>query len=134
ITGRISEFQRRSLMAGPCFGSSSEVCSRQLHAARRPWMKILVVDDHVLIREALRGVLRELKGEVVILEASTGGEAMRIIAKHADLGLVLWYLNLPDRDGFSILDELNETHPEIPVVVLSGQQDSDSVARALDQG
>jgi DNA-binding NarL/FixJ family response regulator len=97
-------------------------------------MKILVVDDHVLIREALRGVLKELKGDVVILEASTGGEAMRFIANNADLKLILLDLNLPDRDGYSVLDELSETHPEIPVVVLSGRQDSDSVAKALDHG
>jgi DNA-binding NarL/FixJ family response regulator len=97
-------------------------------------MKILVVDDHVLIREALRGVLKELIGDVVILEASTGGEAMRLIANNADLKLILLDLNLPDRDGYSMLDELSETHPEIAVVVLSGQQDSDSVAKALDQG
>ena len=43
-------------------------------------MKILVVDDHVLIREAMRGVLRELKGEAaVILEASDSRQAMRQI-------------------------------------------------------
>ena len=45
-----------------------------------PWMKILVIDDHVLIREAMRGVLRELKGEAaVILEASDSRQAMRHI-------------------------------------------------------
>ena len=40
-------------------------------------MKILIVDDHVLIREALRGVLKELKGEAVILEAPDSRQAMR---------------------------------------------------------
>ena len=39
-------------------------------------MKILVVDDHVLIREALRGVLRELDGAATILEASDGAAAI----------------------------------------------------------
>jgi len=97
-------------------------------------MKILVVDDHVLIREALRGVLKEFKGDVVILEASTGGEAMQLIANNPDLRLILLDLYLPDRDGYSMLDELSETHPEIPVVVLSAQHDSDTVAKALDLG
>src|SRR6516164_5539001 len=107
ITGRISEFQRRSLMWGPCFGSSSEVCSRQLHARDAPRMKILVIDDHVLIREAMRGVLRELKGEAaVILEASDARQAMRLIEQNPDVELVLLDLGLPDRDGLEMLSEL----------------------------
>jgi len=53
-------------------------------------MKILVIDDHVLIREAMRGVLRELKGEaVVILEAADWRQAMRQIEQNLDVELVL---------------------------------------------
>jgi DNA-binding NarL/FixJ family response regulator len=99
-----------------------------------PLMKILVVDDHVLIREALRAVLTELKRDAVIFEASTCDQAMRFVAEHPDLGLILLDLNLPDRDGFSVLTELRERYPAISIVVLSGQQDRDSVVRALDLG
>jgi DNA-binding NarL/FixJ family response regulator len=97
-------------------------------------VKILVVDDHVLIREALRGVLKELKGDVVVLEASDSRQAMQLIAENPDLGLILLDLNLPDRDGYSVLTELRERYPAISVVVLSGQQDRGSVAKALDLG
>ena len=97
-------------------------------------MKILVVDDHALIREALRGVLRELKGDATVFEASNCREAMQLIAEHSDLGLILLDLNLPDRDGFSVLTELREHYPAMSVVVLSGQQDRGSVVKALDLG
>ena len=97
-------------------------------------MKILVVDDHTLIREALRGVLKELKDDATVFEASNCREAMELVAEHGDLGLVLLDLNLPDRDGFSALSELREQHPEISVVVLSGVQDRDTVLKALDLG
>jgi DNA-binding NarL/FixJ family response regulator len=97
-------------------------------------MKILVVDDHVLIREALRGVLQELNGDTTVLEAVDGRRAMGIVAEHADLGLILLDLNLPDRDGFAVLSELQERYPAIPVVVLSAKQDRNSVAKALDLG
>jgi len=51
------------------------------------YMKILVIDDHVLIREAMRGVLRELKGEAaVILEASDSRQAMRQIEQKSRRG------------------------------------------------
>jgi DNA-binding NarL/FixJ family response regulator len=52
-------------------------------------MKILVVDDHALIREALRGVLKELKDDATVLEASDWREARRLLYEHCDLGLIL---------------------------------------------
>src|SRR5712691_9609911 len=98
-------------------------------------MKILVVDDHVLIRDALRGVLKELKDEADVLEASDCRQAMALIAENADdLGLILLDLNLPDRDGFSALSEVRERYPAISVIVLSGQHDRGSVIKALDLG
>jgi DNA-binding NarL/FixJ family response regulator len=97
-------------------------------------MKILVVDDHVLIREALRGVLKELKQDAVVLEAADCRQAMASVQSQTDLGLILLDLNLPDRDGFSVLGELRERYPAISVVVLSAQQDRGSVIRALDLG
>ena len=98
-------------------------------------MKILVVDDHVLIRDALRGVLKDLKDDADVLEASDCRQAMALIAENADdLGLILLDLGLPDRDGFSALAEVRERYPAICVVVLSAQQDSVSVAKAFDLG
>jgi DNA-binding NarL/FixJ family response regulator len=97
-------------------------------------MKILVVDDHALIREALRGVLKEVKGDASVLEASDCRQAMQLIAAHADLSLILLDLTLPDRDGFSVLAELRERYPAISVVVLSAVQDRSSIVKALDLG
>jgi DNA-binding NarL/FixJ family response regulator len=98
-------------------------------------MKILVVDDHVLIRDALRGVLKELKDDADVLEASDCRQAMALIAENADdLDLILLDLGLPDRDGFSALAEVRERYPTIAVVVLSGQHDRASVVKALELG
>jgi DNA-binding NarL/FixJ family response regulator len=97
-------------------------------------VEILVVDDHALIREALRGVLKKLKSEAVVLEASSCNQAMQVIAEHPNLDLILLDLNLPDRDGFSMLTELGERYPAISVVVLSAQQDRGSVVKALNLG
>jgi DNA-binding NarL/FixJ family response regulator len=97
-------------------------------------MKFLVVDDHELIREALRGTLKQLDAEAAILEAADSQQALRLIGDHADLDLILLDLNLPDRDGFSVLVELRQSHPSISVVVMSAQQDHDSVVKALNLG
>ena len=97
-------------------------------------MKILVVDDHVLIREALRGVLKELDPGAAILEASDSLQAAQRVAKNPDVGLVLLDLNLPDRSGFELLAELRQHHPATSVVMLSASKDRDEIARALDLG
>lgn len=97
-------------------------------------MKILVVDDHALIRDALRGVLRKIKRGVVVLEAPDSRQAMEIVAGEPDIGLVLLDLNLPDRDGFLALAELRELYPAVAVVVLSAIQDRTRVMKALDLG
>lgn len=97
-------------------------------------MKILVVDDHQLIREALRGVLKELRRDAVILEASNAAQAEQTIAAQTDINLVLLDLTLPDRDGFSVLDDLRRRYPAISVVVLSATQDRSNVVKALDLG
>ena len=97
-------------------------------------MKFLVVDDHELIREAMRGALKQLDAEATILEAADSRQAMPLIEENIDLDLILLDLNLPDRDGFSMLVELRKTHPSVPVVVMSAQQDQDSVVKALKLG
>ena len=97
-------------------------------------MKILLVDDHALIRDALRGVLKELAHDATVVEASDCRQAMRLIDEHPDLHLVLLDLNLPDRDGFAVLADLRKRYATISVVVLSAFQDRDNVLRALDLG
>lgn len=97
-------------------------------------MKILIIDDHALIREALRGVLKELKGDAVVSEAADWRNAARQIQENRGFDLVLLDLNLPDRDGADILAELRERYPAVSVVVLSARHDRESVAKALELG
>jgi DNA-binding NarL/FixJ family response regulator len=97
-------------------------------------MKILVVDDHALIRTALRGVLSELDRDVTVLEASDCRGAFDLIEAQPDLDLVLLDLNLPGMHGLAALNDLRARHPALPVVVLSSANDRASVTQALDQG
>ena len=97
-------------------------------------MKVLIVDDHPLLREALREHVRELAQGVEIFEARTSKEALALTALHSPLDLALLDLNLPDAHGFSALVTLREQHPELPVVVLSAQDDRQTVFAALDHG
>jgi DNA-binding NarL/FixJ family response regulator len=97
-------------------------------------MKFLLVDDHVLIREALRGVLREIDDGATIFEASRWGDASRLLEEHSDLALVLLDLGLPDRNGFAALEEGRARYPKVPIIILSASCDRGSVVKALDLG
>jgi DNA-binding NarL/FixJ family response regulator len=97
-------------------------------------MKVLLVDDHALIRDALRGVLKELTDDATVLEASDCRQAMRLIEAHRDLHLILLDLNLPDQDGLAVLADLRKRYATISVVVLSAFNDRENVLRALDLG
>ena len=97
-------------------------------------MKVLVVDDHPLICEALRQVLKVLDKDIELLEAGSGSEALSKADKNDRLDLVLLDLALPDADGFEVLSELRERHPSFPVVVLSASEQVEVVMRALDAG
>jgi DNA-binding NarL/FixJ family response regulator len=97
-------------------------------------VKVLVVDDHPLICEALRQVLKALDKGIELREAGSGRDALAEADKSDRLDLVLLDLALPDADGFDVLRELRERHPSFPVVVLSASERAEVVMRALDAG
>jgi len=101
---------------------------------RKPPMKVLIVDDHALIRQALHTVLKELKRETVIFEAANSRQAMQVVEQHPDLNLILLDINLPDRDGLSVLDELRDRYATIAIVILSASDDQDKIKRAFGLG
>lgn len=97
-------------------------------------MKILLVDDHALIRQALRAVLDELVPGCSIMEAADAQQAEQAIGGHPDLQLALLDVTLPDGDGLSLMGRLRQASPAVAVVILSAHQDRDRVLRALDLG
>jgi len=97
-------------------------------------MRILVVDDHALIRQALRSVLVDLRDDAVVVEAADAHGAVDRIAKDAALDLILLDPNLPDRNGYDLLGELRGRHPEIPIVMISARADRKDIAHAMDLG
>lgn len=97
-------------------------------------MKILIVDDHPLVRSGLGGVLKGLEAKVELIEAANGAAALGLAAEHADLDLSLIDLNLPDMNGLELLARLGSLVPDLPVVVLSGAEDPALMRLALDRG
>ena len=96
--------------------------------------KVLVVDDHTLIREAMRDVLAELDPGCVVLEAHDGAGALHSAERNHDIDLILLDLTLPDIDGLIVLNELRGRYPTTAVVILSGVRDRDTVTKAIHLG
>jgi DNA-binding NarL/FixJ family response regulator/class 3 adenylate cyclase len=113
-------------------GGDPEDFARPFDKGRR--MKILLVDDHALIRDALRSVLKEVATDAEVLEAADCRQAMHLIDAHPDLHLILLDLNLPDRDGFAVLTDMRQRYATISLVVLSALHDRENVLKALDLG
>jgi DNA-binding NarL/FixJ family response regulator len=97
-------------------------------------MKVLVVDDHPIVRDALCRTLKELDPDIAVFEAANGHETIDLVEQYPDLDLILLDLSLPDRDGFDLLADLRANYPSIAVVVLSAFDEPVNVARALEIG
>jgi DNA-binding NarL/FixJ family response regulator len=97
-------------------------------------LKILVVDDHALVREGLCQVLKGLDEQVEILQAADCTEAFRLADQHPDLDLVLLDFHLPDMNGLEALGVLAQSHPELPVVILSGSYNLQIVRKVMKSG
>ena len=96
-------------------------------------MDVLVVDDHTLFREGLKFLLRELDASLGIDEAGDCAAALgRVAARRYDL--VLLDLNLPGLRGMDALAALRNAVPEVPTVVLSGEDDPQLVRSAIKAG
>lgn len=97
-------------------------------------MNILLVDDHALIRDALRAILAEVATDAVVAEADSARKAMELIASACGEQWVILDLGLPDGDGLQVLKSLREGYPDIAVAVLSSSTEPDVMAQVLDMG
>ena len=96
--------------------------------------QVIVADDHPLFREALSLALRQALGEVEVAQAGDMAELQRVTTAHESADLVLLDLHMPGVQGFSALVYLRAHHPELPVCVVSANNNSVVVQRALDHG
>ena len=96
--------------------------------------KILIVEDHALVREAMAQRLACLEPELVCLESAGADEALALLEAHGDVDLAIVDLMLPGANGFSLLGVLAKRYPDLPAIVVSAMDDDASVRRALKAG
>lgn len=97
-------------------------------------MKLIVVDDHPLILEALAKYVAYAEPDWTMHAARSRDEAMRVLALHPDCGALLLDLALPGTRGLALLAELRRERPRLPIVVLSATHDRATIDGALAAG
>jgi NarL family two-component system response regulator LiaR len=96
-------------------------------------VRVMLVDDHSVVREGLKNYLGALGGFKIVGEASSGAEALEVAAK-TQPQVVLMDLVMPVMDGIEATRRLHETFPDIKVIVLTSFADDDKVFPALRAG
>ncbi len=96
-------------------------------------IRVLLVDDHKLVRAGLQSLLDSTDDLTVVGAASDGAEALTLVAE-LDPDIVLMDLSMPGMDGIQATQHITGRHPDVQVLVLTSFSDGDRVQRALDAG
>jgi len=98
-------------------------------------LKILIADDHAMLRESLSLVLQNHYGDSLhLLHAGNGQTALLTIAEHRDMHLILLDIDLPDINGFEVLKKVVKDTPGIPVISISGTATPACMRQCIEHG
>jgi DNA-binding NarL/FixJ family response regulator len=95
--------------------------------------KILIVDDHEVVRDGVKRIFEEHLGTAVFGEASTAPEALRLMCER-DWDVAILDLSLGGRNGLELLKEFKQTRPRLPVLILSMHSEEQYARRAFKAG
>ena len=97
-------------------------------------MRILLADDHHLVREAIAGYLSRAASDISCAEASDFHQVRERLSADRDFDLIILDYRMPGMNGLAGLDEVRRLRPDTPVAILSGAMDPETAERALERG
>jgi DNA-binding NarL/FixJ family response regulator len=96
-------------------------------------VRILLVDDHAVVRDGIKRIFAERSGEALFGEASSAHEALSLIREEL-WDVVVLDISLGGRNGLEVLKEIKKTHPKLPVLILSMHSEEQYARRAFKAG
>jgi DNA-binding NarL/FixJ family response regulator len=96
-------------------------------------IRILIADDHALVRAGIRALVEKIKGISVVGEAGKGSEVLQLM-QELKPDLVLLDITMPDGSGFDVLHQLTERYSDIRVIVLTVHEAGEYAMRAMREG
>lgn len=97
-------------------------------------MKVLVADDHWMIRSSLRHAIEEIDQSFGVLEAATFADIQRSLRSNHDIDFIFIDLVMPGLSEFDGIRRLRSRYPDIPIAVISVHEDRDYVLQAITEG
>lgn len=97
-------------------------------------MKMLVVDDHAVLRQGLAALLIDSGAAREVLHAADQAQGLALLAAHPDLDAVLLDLKLPDSEGLGAITAFGQQSPSVPIIIVSASEEPGDVRRALELG
>jgi two-component system, NarL family, invasion response regulator UvrY len=96
-------------------------------------IKILIADDHAVVREGLKATIQDMPGMGVVAEAKNGQEVLDIVRTH-QVDVIILDLTMPGRSGLDTLLHLKREHPELPVLIVTLHSEEQYGRRLLRSG
>ncbi len=96
-------------------------------------IKVLIADDHALIRKGLKQLLDDTEELRVTGEAETGIEAFRM-AQTGEFDVVLLDISMPDKHGIDVLKQIKDSQPQLPILMLSMHPEEQYALRSMKAG
>lgn len=96
-------------------------------------LKILLADDHAVVRGGIRKFLESAQDVEVVAEATTGAEALEMV-RNGDWNVMLLDISLPDLNGLEVLKRVKRESPSLPVLIFSMYPEDDFAVPAFDAG
>ena len=96
-------------------------------------IKVLIVDDHPVVRRGLKQIIEDEPDMEIAGEATNAGECFSLVRK-MECSLVLLDISLPDKSGFDVLKQLRYEHPKLPVLILSVHPEDQYAVRFIKAG
>jgi DNA-binding NarL/FixJ family response regulator len=97
-------------------------------------IRVVLADDHTLVRHGIRKILEGQPGVEVVAEAADGDAALALVAAHPDLDLLVLDLKMPGTDALDVLREAKGRAPGLKVIVLTMHAGQEYIARAVKAG
>jgi two-component system invasion response regulator UvrY len=96
-------------------------------------IKVLLADDHSIVRAGLRRIVEDSTGMEVVAEAADGKEAIRQARQQAP-DVVVVDISMPGMDGLEVISQLRAYTPQLPIIVLTMHEEEQYVVRAIEAG
>jgi two-component system invasion response regulator UvrY len=96
-------------------------------------IRIIIADDHAIVREGLKQILADSKDIIVTGDAENGVDAIKLVRKN-DCDVLLLDISMPDRSGIEVLKQIKKESPKLAVLMLSMHREDQYAVRSLKAG